>query len=279
VSFSPDGKRIAGGGISVGAQLWDASTFEEGARCQAGWVLGAAFSPDSKQLVTGSDGVMVWDVATGMQVRLLKGHTDQVTSVAWSPDGKRIASSARDNTVKVWDAVSGELSFSLDQSVNSVAFSPDSKHVVTGSAHNSVDVWDAATGQNTFTVKAHGGVTGVAFSADGKRIVSGGYDKVLRIWDFEKSPVGDPKPLVTLAGHTHWIKSVAISPDGKRIASGGDDHTARVWDTESGQNTLTIKGHTSVVTSVAFSPDGKRIASASLDGTVKVWDASMRQTK
>jgi serine/threonine protein kinase/Tol biopolymer transport system component len=206
----------------------------------------------------------------------LKGHTSYVWSVAFSPDGKRLASASNDRTVKVWDAVTGQEILSLTGhtgGVSSVAFSLDGKHLASASNDRTVKVWDAATGQEVRTLTGHTGeVYSVAFSPDGKRLASTSEDKTVKVWD-----AATGQEVRTLAGHTLYVSSVAFSPDSKRLASASGDKTVKVWDAATGQEVRTLAGHTSFVLSVAFSPDGKRLASASNDRTVKVWDATTGQ--
>ena len=211
------------------------------------------------------------------------GHTDRVTSVAFSADGKRIVSGSWDNTVKVWDVDKGQDILTLKGHtgpVESVAISADGNRIVSGSRDQTLKVWDAATGQEVLTLKGHTNwVTSVAFSADGKRIVSGSGDLLDRIKPAEVKlwEADTGQEVLTLKGHTNRVTSVAFSADGKRIVSGSDDKTVKVWAADTGQDILTLKGHTADVYSVAFSSDGKHIVSGSGDRTVKVWDADKGQ--
>jgi serine/threonine protein kinase/sugar lactone lactonase YvrE len=197
------------------------------------------------------------------------GHTGSVCSVCFSPDGKRLASASRDQTVKVWDAQTGREILTLEGHtswVESVCFSPDGKRLASASGDETVKVWDAQTGQEVLTLQGHSrSVSSVCFSPDGKRLASG-EDKTVKVWDAQTG-----QDTLTLKGHTAEVHSVCFSPDGKRLASASEDKTVKVWDAQTGREVLTLRGHTSWVESVCFSPDGKRLASASQDGTVKVW--------
>ena len=206
-----------------------------------------------------------------------RGHSAQVLAVAWSPDGKRIASTSVDATVQVWDAITGKNVLVYHGhlgEVLAVAWSPDGKRIVSGGGDHTVQVWDAASGGNVLTYRGHSdALFDVAWSPDGKRIASGSVDHTVQVWD-----AASGGNVLTYRGHSDVVWTVKWSPDGKRIASGSGsyketDHTVQVWDAASGGNVLTYQGHSAMVFAVAWSPSGKYIASGSDDKTVQVWDA------
>jgi WD40 repeat protein len=201
----------------------------------------------------------------------LSGHSDVVTCVAWSPDGKRLATGSHDETAKVWDAASGKELLSLSGHsrsslvVSSVAWSPDGKRLATGSWDNTAKVWDAATGQKLQSLSGHSDVvTSVAWSPDGKRLATGSWDNTAKVWD-----AATGKELQSLSGHSDEVLSVAWSPDGKRLATGSLDETAKVWDAATGKELQSLSGHSKGISSVAWSPDGRRLATPD-----EVWDAA-----
>lgn len=201
-------------------------------------------------------------------------HESEVRCVAYSPEGKRVASGAADGTVKLWEAATGKKVSTLaghSGSVSSVAFSLDGSRVASASADNTVKLWNAASGQEIATLVGHlEGVRSVAFNPDGRRLASGAMDNTVKLWD---STTG--KSIATLDGHSSAVLSVAFSPDGTRVASGSWDNTVRIWDVATGKELTTLIGHLEGVWSVAFSPDGKRVASGAWDGTAKLWDTGI----
>ena len=222
--------------------------------------------------VAAAGGGTTWWVLSPHPLYTYRGHSDGVNSIAWSPDGKRIASGGRDTTVQVWNAADGGNVFTYRGHSNRVwtlAWSPDGTRIASGSDDNTVQVWNAADGGNVFTYRGHSNTPiSVAWSPDGKRIASASWDQTVQVWD-----AVDGGNVFTYRGHSNTLVSVAWSPDGKRIASGSSDTTVQVWDAVDGGNVFTYHGHSDVVNTVAWSPDGKRIASGSWDHTVQVWDA------
>ncbi len=204
---------------------------------------------------------------------VLKGHTGYVYSVAFSPDGKTLASGSSDRTIRLWDVETGTHLRTLrghTSNVWSVAFSPDGQTLASGSSDRTIRLWDVATGAALHTLRGHtGGVLSIAFSPDGQTLASGSSDRTIRLWD-----VATGAALHTLRGHTGGVYSVAFSPDGQTLASGSLDNTIRLWDVATGVLNHTLPEHTGDVWSVVFSPDGATLASSSTNGTIRLWDVA-----
>jgi WD40 repeat protein len=230
----------------------------------------------------------VWDLDTGRVTQTLEGHTETVTAVAVTGDGKRAISAsgaheaatsrffnqqrdsaAFDTTIKLWDLATGRVVRTLEahtEEVNAVAIVTDGKHAISASFDKTLKVWDLATGRVTQTLDGHT-VTAVAVTADGKRAVSASYDRTLKVWD----PDGG-RAVRMPEGHLGSINGVAIITGGKCAISASADNTLKVWDLEAGRVTQTLEDHTAEVTAVAVTADGKRAVSASYDTTLKVWN-------
>ncbi len=274
--FSPDGKRLASSTGDGGVKVWDVQTGKELLHLTGGG-REPVFSPDGKLLAAGQsigDGtnknnvaskVRVWNAETGQELFTCNGQTGEIWCIAFSPDGKRLASGSKDKTVRIWDALTGQELHTLkghDGYVEYLAFAPDASRLVSLD-DRTVKIWDVKTGGEIFSLP--GRSRRAAVSPDGKRLATA-TDGFVKIWDAQ---TGDE-----IHSLSHASYSIAFSRDGKRLASGSGDRTVKVWDAMTGQELVTFKGHPNVVMGILFSLDGTRLASASNDGTVKVWDST-----
>jgi predicted NACHT family NTPase len=194
-----------------------------------------------------------------------------VFAVAFSPNGKTLATGDSDGVIRCWDVASGkELLTCKGHSdlVRSVAFSPDGQTLASGSNDRTIKLWDCHSGKCLQSWIGHSDwVNSVAFSPDGQTLASGSNDRTIKLWDCHSG-----KCLQSWIGHSDWVNSVAFSPDGQTLASGSRDRTIKLWDCCSGECLQTWQGHNDWVSSVAFSPDGQTLASGSNDRTIKLWD-------
>jgi hypothetical protein len=209
-----------------------------------------------------------------------EGHTDDVWSVAFSPDGQTVLSGSVDKTLILWDVATGEVLRTFEghtDDVWSVAFSPDGQTALSASKDNTLILWEVATGEPLRTFEGHtDAVVSVAFSPDGQMALSGScYAESsdtgcvrgeLILWE-----VATGEPLRTFEGHTFSVRSVAFSPDGQTALSGSYDRTLILWDLATGEVLRTFEGHRGYVVSVAFSPDGQTALSGSYDTTLILW--------
>jgi WD40 repeat protein len=224
--------------------------------------------------------------APSVDVAVLAGQAGSVGGMAFSPDGKTLATvNNSEFSVRLWDVATRKVTKTIKsggQGLYAVAFSPDGRTIATGGhGDNTARLWDVATGKNTRILsggKADGDyIYSMAFSPDGKTLATGNTNKVARLWD-----VTTGKNSATLLGHTgSWpsiIYAVAFSPDGKTLATGCADKTIRLWDVATHKTTTILTGHEWGVQSVAFSPDGRILATGSADKTVRLWDVATRKT-
>jgi hypothetical protein len=218
-------------------------------------------------------------------VMTLTGHTGQVLSVAFSPDGSLVASAGLDATVRLWRTATGTEIRTLTRHASSapsvaffphpVAFSPDGT-MIASSDGSSVVLWDVASGTRLRTLSAPAGLTGrPAFSPDGTLLACAGADNRVHLWD-----PASGTPLSRSPDHGYqFVRDAAFSPDGRQLASGGDLGMVRLWDTATWSRGIVIKAHFERVDRVAFSPDGALLATAKSGsiGSVRLWETGMWQ--
>ena len=212
--------------------------------------------------------------------RTFKAHSGWVTGLAFSPDGRRLASGSSDQTVKFWNVSTDQGATTIASGIKEVqalALNRDGHWLAAENSGKVVTLWDAATGREvrTFSNKKPGEGTdsswvySIAFSPDGRSLASGVDDKTIRLWE-----VGSGEAIRDLTtGHRSLIY-VAFSPSGRWLASGGDDKTIQIWEVATGKPTWTLRGHKKDVYAAVFSPNGRYLASASADKTVRLWDVA-----
>ena len=354
IAFSPDSKQVASVSGAREFKIWDVASGKEIKSFQTrSQLLSVAFAPDGKRVVFGNrrGAIGVWEVgssslevfanesevvrssksaagsieldsnrpATAIAVKddslmTLRGHRDDIGSVAFFSDGKTLVSASDDQTLMLWDAETGQrrkIFAQVDAACRSLAISADDQWICIANAEGEIDLWDATSTLRLKTFSEHlSSVSCVAISPNDKFIAStswgdSGLVKLFRVSNESVKKLGEGdytsvtfspnsrwviagsmnesvdiwstssgKLLKTLKGHTNAVLAVACSPSGKQVASGGKDRTIKVWAVPKVKLLQTLIGHTASVSSVSFSPDGKLIASGSFDNTVKLWDAA-----
>jgi WD40 repeat protein/transcriptional regulator with XRE-family HTH domain len=283
VSFSPDGTRLAAATIN-GLQVWMYTPDEPLILEESQSILtipeGSAgiFSPDGEKLaalgfgIANGNAIKLWDVSTGQELITMIGHTDWIGGLAFSPDGKRLASTSLDGTVRIWSLAPGQEIVTVASPGagygTRVVYSTEGREFLTNGGDGTATIWNSETGEPRLTVTGHSEeILSVAFSPDGKRFATASDDGTAIVWD-----VATAKKLLTLTGHEAGVRDITFSPDGKLIATGGFDNTARVWDAATGASKYILTEYGAIVPGVAFSPDGIYLATSSIDGTAKIWN-------
>ncbi|NJL21877.1 MAG: WD40 repeat domain-containing protein [Leptolyngbyaceae cyanobacterium SM1_3_5] len=193
-----------------------------------------------------------------------------VLSVAFSPNGKLLATSDADGEIRILQATDGKQLFSCKEHLHwvwSIAFSPDSQIFASSGEDKTVRLWDVNTGQCFQQIEAHSNwVWSIAFHPNGEILASSSEDQTIKLWE-----VSTGRCIATFEGHTKGVCSIAFHPNGNLIASGSVDETVRLWNVETCQCIAVLQGHSSRIWSIAFSPDGQRLATGSEDQTVRIW--------
>ncbi|HWM93847.1 MAG TPA: pentapeptide repeat-containing protein [Thermoanaerobaculia bacterium] len=233
-----------------------------------------AFSQDA-QLLAGAEGrvIRIWEASTGREIRRIGGHKGTVRSIAFSPNGKLLASGSHDNTVRLWEISNGheiQCFYGHENWIRTVAFSPEASMLASGSHDNTVRLWEVSTGREIRRLQGHNnGSLAVAFSPDGKILASGCGDNTVRLYDILAGI-----ETAQLHGHQHRILSVAFSPDGKHLASASGDKTVRLWELSTRHQVREFRGCDNWVRSIAFSLDGATLAIGSDDNIIRLWEIS-----
>ena len=277
IAFSPDGGQlVVTGSDGAGAQLWDTARLQWlrtfNSYSNTDWV---AFSPDGHMVATwgGSSGhvVVLWDVPTGNQIRVLSDNAASLGEAAFSPDGRLLATGAfsplgDDRGLRLWDAGSGKELRRFPGYLGPV-FSPDGKLLAAWNKSRSISLLDVESGNEVRTFAGHKGFLNpdAIFSPDG-RLLAGTNDKAtVTVWDVASG--NEVRRIYDSA----LVRGIAFSPDSRLLASGSEDHTIKLWDVTSGDKVRTLSGHSDSVNCVVFSPDGRLLASGGADGKVILW--------
>ena len=230
---------------------------------------GLCVTEDGRHALSGA--LDLWDLSVGRRVRSYRKTVGEASSVCLSADGRFLVSDSQDNSLRLFDAVSGEFLRACPghtKLVSSIHLGQDGRHVLSGSHDCTVRLWDLATGHCIRKLARHTKrVNSVCMSGDGRHALSGSDDKTVRYWDFLTGQC-----LQTLSGHESNVTCVVFSFDGRSALSGSVDETLRLWDLASGRCVRTLAGHTHCVESACLTVDGRHALSGSDDTTLKLWD-------
>jgi WD40 repeat protein len=291
--FSPDGSKLAvliknGKGDDWTLAIYESATGRVLATCtgRPRKISCILFAPDGESvLMDGAEAVQRWwfNRSKSRSPQSLAGHLDEAWAVAFSPDGKTLATGSDDtepdDTIKLWDAGTGRLMRGWrtgEGTISALAFSPDGQTLASAAfcPTANVKLWDAANGRLRATLEGHSDrVRTVAFSPDGRRLASAGSDLTIRLWDGATG-----KAIAALAGHTDRVRKVAFSPDGHFLASASEDKTVRIWDLATQKPTRKFRT-LDECNAVAFGPDGSLLAAADAGGDVTLLNSTTGDRK
>jgi hypothetical protein len=258
---------------AIATPAWDCAATLVGHAGLFAAVNALTFNSEGNILASGSDDttVRLWDVLTGAELSVLRGHTHPVKTVLFHPHHPHIlASAGSDRKIRLWDIKKNQEILNLTghtHHVNALSFSPDGKILASGSADKTIKLWNPETGELICTLTGHSlAVNAIAFCPISPILVSASTDTTVKVWNLETLTV-----IKTLSQHVRSVKAIAFCGDLKLFTTGGEDRTIKLWDTGTWQLMRNLSGHSWDVASLAFSPDLEILISGSWDKTVKLW--------
>jgi RNA polymerase sigma factor (sigma-70 family) len=291
VVFTLDGTGLLTGSFDGTVRQWEADTGrhvqELGRVNEYVWPL--ALSPDGRTLAVGTSAnitkqwapdaihaVRLWDLKSGRALEPLRGFEGSVHSVAYSPDGKLLATRNENGPVRIWDTATWKECTRVDEfkeqkGSSEVVFSPDSRWIATSKSNTEVGIWDVATGRQVRKlVGALKNISSLVFTPDGRMLIASSYTDPIRLWEIATGKVR----LEFGSDGKESIPAIALSPDGRTLASLSYNHPIRLWNVATGEKLAELDSPSRGINALAFSRDGRRLASGESDSTAMVWDVA-----
>jgi WD40 repeat protein len=237
-----------------------------------GSIFAAKYSPTDNLFATAIDNkIYLWEVDSTRQLHILDKHSAWVESLAFSPDGKILASGSHDQTIRLWDIQTGQclqVIIGHTSGIQSLAFNYDGTTLASGSIDRTVRLWNIQTGQCLQVLQGHtNNVSFVSFHPINEKLITASTDNTVRLWDILNSEC-----LQIFNIHINWLLAIALSHDGKTLVTGSDRNSVKFWDIETGRCIKILPDYNSLVWTVAFSKDDQNLVTGSEDNTIKIWD-------